>query len=440
MQMDDLSPMSNNQLSTQKVKELKRDLNKYTTSLNYEKGVIQCKKILFFTPNDPEIYLILSSLYLKLYDLSSSISCLQKALLLCPQNELIKFKLNNLYFCKGVIRYEQSDQLQCDFDILSEMRMELKPCHYYYFRARAFLMLNKIPDCMNELNKALIIDNSNEHILVFCGKLMIQTGRVKEGEKMLWKAHEINPSNEDVKQFILIMKKRMNEILQKTNENILKRRLKLALLLSTKALAIFPNHPEALLLRSSIYRSMGQLNKSISDLTQAKYYAGKGNMSNLIQNYISNIYNELASQKLTENNIQGAMNYIEESLMNNPNDLIAHLNKGDCFMKVKDIMSAKNEYMRCLSINPNSINAKIRLSQVFYKLAILSYNSKDYDDALEYLNSSISYNQKSDAVYALRARTNLKLNQIKDALEDSQIAFAINPKNQDAIEIKKFLT
>ena len=55
--------------------ELKTELNMAVETSNFEKGIIICKKLLFFLPNDINLYMTLSNLYLKLYDLSSSITC-----------------------------------------------------------------------------------------------------------------------------------------------------------------------------------------------------------------------------------------------------------------------------------------------------------------------------------------------------------------------------
>ena len=133
------------------------------------------------------------------------------------------------------------------------------------------------------------------------------------------------------------------------------------------------------------------------------------------------------------------MKFINNELQINPEDALAHFNKGDCYMKLKDIINAKEEYIKCLQIDNDFIEARYRLSIVYYKLAILSYNSKDYEEALQLLNNSINYYNGNDIIHVLRARTYLKLDKIKEAYEDAVIAYMINPKNQDAIEIKKIL-
>ena len=163
-------------------------------------------------------------------------------------------------------------------------------------------------------------------------------------------------------------------------------------------------------------------------------------MRDYIKEYLSNIYNELSQHKLNEGDYVNAMFYTNEAIKNDPNDLKAHLCKGDIFLKQKDIVNAKDEYLKCYQIKNSFLEARTRLSMVFYKLAILSYNSKDYEEALKLLTSSIQYYNKSDYIHVLRARTYLKLNKIKEAYEDASIAYLLNPNNQDAIEIKRFLS
>ena len=56
------------------IAKLKNQLNFLIETLNYEQAIILCKKILFFTPQDPYLYKTLSDLYLKIFDISSSIT------------------------------------------------------------------------------------------------------------------------------------------------------------------------------------------------------------------------------------------------------------------------------------------------------------------------------------------------------------------------------
>ena len=426
--------------------ELKTELNMAVETSNFEKGIIICKKLLFFLPNDINLYMTLSDLYLKLYDLSSSTTCLKKILLIDPNNTEVQLKLKNLNFCKGLLQTQENGLIEDDIDLLSEMHNEqVTKSHYYFLRAKSFLALGNIEDCVHDIYRILTFDPSNEHAIILLSKVLTGQGKVKEAEMLMWKANEINPSNPDTKQFTSIMKKKMDEVMKDANLNVLKGRLKTGLLLVTKALKIYPNHPEALLLRSSILKSLGLLDESIADLNLIKEYLANNtnsdiNMREYIKEYLSNIYNELCLSKLNEGDCVTAMFYANEAIKNDSNDVNAYLNKGDIYLKQKDIINAKECYLKCYEIKSNFIEARTRLSMVYYKLAILSYNSKDYEEALKLLNSSIEFYNKIDYIHVLRARTYLKLNKIKEAYEDASIAYLLNPNNQDAIEIKRFLS
>ena len=427
------------------ISKLKNQLNFLIETLNYEQAIILCKKILFFTPDDPQIYQTLSNLYLKIYDISSSITCLKKILLIAqnsPDFMKLKVNLKDLYFCKGLLESQSSGKLENDVDLLSHINNNGVTLNDYLFlRAKSFLILGNVKEGIEDINKILENDHQNDRALVLLAKVLSSQGKEKEGASLMWKAYKINPNNPEAKTFTKTMKKLMDEVLKEANLNVLKGRYKTGLLLSVKALKIYPNHPEALLLRSSIFKSLGKYNESIMDLNKALMFSNETSdeIKEMIKNSSNSIYNDLSLEYLNTNNCDLAMKFINNALQINPEDVIAHFNKGDCYLKLKDIINAKEEYITCLEIDENFNDAKLRLSTVFYKLAILSYNSKDYDEALQLLNESIKYYGGNDIIHVLRARTYLKLDRIKEAYEDAVIAYMINPQNQDAIEIKKIL-
>ena len=387
----------------------------------------------------------LSNLYAKIYDISSSITCLKKILLISNKNEKVAkltIDLKNLMFCKGLLEGQSSGKLESDIDLLSEINNgEMTLNNYFFLRAKSLLILGNTKECINDINRILSQDPKNDKAIVLLAKVLSSQGKEKEGASLMWKAYKINPNNPEVKTFTNTMKKLMDEVLRNANLNVLKGRYKTGLLLSVKALKIYPNHPEALLLRSSIFKSLGKYNESIMDLNKALMYGSETSeeINDMIKNSLSSIYNDLSLVHLNENNCELAMKYINNALQINPDDVTAHFNKGDCFLKLKDIINAKDEYYTCLKIDEDFNDAKFRLSTVYYKLAILSYNSKDYEEALQLLNASIKYYDGNDVIHVLRARTFLKLDKIKEAYEDAVIAYMINPQNQDAIEIKKIL-
>ena len=354
----------------------------------------------------------------------------------------LKVNLKDLYFCKGLLESQSSGKLENDVDLLSHINNNgITLNDYLFLRDKSFLILGNVKEGIEDINKILENDHQNDRALVLLAKVLSSQGKEKEGALLMWKVYKINANNPEAKTFTKTMKKLMDEVLKEANLNVLKGRYKTGLLLSLKALKIYLNHPEALLLRNLIFKSLGKYNESIMDLNKALMFSNETSdeIKEMIKNSLNSIYNDLSLEYLNSNNCDLAMKFINNTLQINPEDVIAHFNKGDCYLKLKDIINAKEEYITCLEIDENFNEAKLRLSTVYYKLAILSYNSKDYDESLQLLNESVKYYGRNDIIHVLRARTYLKLDRIKEAYEDAVIAYMINPQNQDAIEIKKIL-
>jgi tetratricopeptide (TPR) repeat protein len=97
-------------------------------------------------------------------------------------------------------------------------------------------------------------------------------GKFKESSYYLWKVYNINPNHSEIRQYESVMKLKMFECLEKANENILKSKFNMGLLWTTKALNLYPNHPEGLLLKSAILRKMGNFEHSLNFLNLASQH------------------------------------------------------------------------------------------------------------------------------------------------------------------------
>ena len=193
------------------ISKLKNQLNFLIETLNYEQAIILCKKILFFTPDDPQIYQTLSNLYLKIYDISSSITCLKKILLIAQNShDFMKLKVNlkDLYFCKGLLESQSSGKLENDVDLLSHINNNgITLNDYLFLRAKSFLILGNVKEGIEDINKILENDHQNDRALVLLAKVLSSQGKEKEGASLMWKAYKINPNNPEAKTFTKTMKK-----------------------------------------------------------------------------------------------------------------------------------------------------------------------------------------------------------------------------------------
>ena len=103
------------------------------------------------------------------------------------------------------------------------------------------------------------------------------------------------------------------------------------------------------------------------DLNRALMFSNKTSpeINEMIKNSLIYIYNAISLEYLNNNNCEMAMKFINNALQININNPIAYFNKGDCYLKLKDIINAKDEYYNCLQIDNNFLDAKLRLSTVY---------------------------------------------------------------------------
>ncbi len=133
----------------------------------------------------------------------------------------------------------------------------------------AFLSVNQKEESLRELEKILKSDSNNIESLLLKGKIYLFMGNIIEGGKHFWKVNQLNAEHSEIKQYVSIMKNKMQECLLKANTNIIKGKFRMGILWCGTALSIYPNHPEALLMRSALNRRLGNFNESIADLNIA---------------------------------------------------------------------------------------------------------------------------------------------------------------------------
>lgn len=133
----------------------------------------------------------------------------------------------------------------------------------------AFLSVNRKDESLRELEKILKNDSNNIESLILKGKIYLFMGNFIESGKYFWKVNQLNPDHSEIQQYVSIMRIKMQECLQKANTNIIKGKLRMGILWCGTSLSIYPNHPEALLMRSALHRKLGNFNEAIADLNVA---------------------------------------------------------------------------------------------------------------------------------------------------------------------------
>lgn len=225
--------------------------------------------------------------------------------------------------------------------------------------------------------------------------------------------------------------------MKEAQRNLHRENYKCALLWLSKGLKYFPNHPECLIMRSSVYKHIKNLGLAIKDLDLAQKYIKSEIYKSKINEIISSTYNELAVNTINKNLLNEAIKLLNEAIKYSPNNKYLYINKGDCFFKSKDYNSANSEYLKAFKLDGESQEIKARIATVLFKYAILCFNSKEYNNCINYLKKSLEYTPLCSEFYLLTARCFLKLNDKFSAIINLEKGLEVNPEHRDCILMMK---
>lgn len=300
----------------------------------------------------------------------------------------------------------------------------------------SFYSIGLIQSALDTLNEIIVNEKDHLDSYILLAKIYYEIGDFVKSDENNWKAYNLNPEHPEVKRFSSIKLKKMKECLIKANDNILKNKIEMGLLWTTKALNYYPNHPKALLLRSSIYRKLNRIDEALIDLNSAAFYMNIGNNKEKVIKRICETYNEIALFLMNKDPHE-SHRMLKEALKLEENSLETNFNFGLCLLEKKEINLALETFQKCLRINPYFQKAKLQCAIIFYKFAIMSFNSKEYLESINYLQSALNNYSESPDFYLLRAKCYLKLHRLKKAFNDVGICLKLDPNKLEAIEIKK---
>ena len=174
---------------------------------------------------------------------------------------------------------------------------------------------------------------------------------------------------------------------------------------------------------------------------------------------LSQTYSNKASNLFMQQNIDGAIECLNEAIKINPNDPMLFLNRGFINHLSKNYQSAMEDYNHALQINPSfafaynnrgvlkvalhdvqgamndyatALSINKNYSDVYYNRGNLKYMTDDLKGALSDYDKAIELNPKDSEAYNNRGVVKKRLNFNVGALSDYSQAIAINPKDSIA--------
>ena len=140
---------------------------------------------------------------------------------------------------------------------------------------------------------------------------------------------------------------------------------------------------------------------------------------------MSNSYISKASNLFMRNDLQGALDTLNEAISANPNNPQLYLNRGFLKHVVFDYDGALQDYNTALKINP-------RFAYAYNNRGVLKVAMKDINGAMADYATALEINKNYSDVYYNRGNLKYMTDDLKGALDDYNIAIELNPKDSEA--------
>ena len=144
-------------------------------------------------------------------DFSSAIQNFKRALLLKHDDGWL-FKMNQLYFMKGLTLIEEG---YCNDALNLISTIDSQDVKFTYLKALSYVRASNKDLAFEEIENCLAQDPTNIEVLILKGKLLWSVDKIDEGNECFWAAHSIFPEHHEVKEFLSIQRPRAMEYYNK---------------------------------------------------------------------------------------------------------------------------------------------------------------------------------------------------------------------------------
>jgi Tfp pilus assembly protein PilF len=264
---------------------------KCVQNMDYEGALIEFNKVIFYDKNIPEVYAEKAEIYIKLCDFSSAIQQYKKALLIRNDDTWL-FKMNQLYFMKGLTLIEEG---YCNDALNLISTIETDDVKFTYLKALSYVRASNKDLAFVEIENCLAKDTNNVEVLILKGKLLWSIDKVDLGNDCFWAAHSIFPEHHEVIEFLSIQRPRAMEYYKKAVKFVFEGNKYLAMDNIQKGLELFHDMTRLLLLRAAIFRESRDYDQALSDLERASKFMFAEGLQNDVTVQIGLTYNDMGT-------------------------------------------------------------------------------------------------------------------------------------------------
>ena len=396
---------------------------KCVQNMDYEGALIEFNKVIFYDKNIPEVYAEKAEIYIKLCDFSSAIQQYKKALLIRNDDTWL-FKMNQLYFMKGLTLIEEG---YCNDALNLISTIETDDVKFTYLKALSYVRASNKDLAFVEIENCLAKDPNNVEVLILKGKLLWSIDKVDLGNDCFWAAHSIFPEHHEVIEFLSIQRPRAMEYYKKAVKFVFEGNKYLAMDNIQKGLELFHDMTRLLLLRAAIFRESRDYDQALSDLERASKFMFAEGLQNDVTVQIGLTYNDMGTSLFQKERYHEAMTILNEAITFMPTDPGIHINRGDTYRELKKFNLAQSDYHYAMDLGGSAKLIHPRLSLNHYALGAQCYNRQDYEGANIEFTRAIEFFDNNPEYYLNRARACMELGHYDTCYQDLKKSLELNP-------------
>ncbi|XP_013419989.1 tetratricopeptide repeat protein 16 [Lingula anatina] len=405
---------------------------------DYDRAILCLNKCIILKPWVVDYYVLRAETFLQSTDFQSSILNYKKACVLDPDCAQYYTRLAFIYYMQGQCLFDQRlypEALEA-FSRAAEMQPNIEG---YHTRSIACLAaLNRHGECLALVNKRLEMENDNPDYYVMRARLHDMFRNYTLCYYDIKDALALSPDHPEA----LKLKKKLEDKAEDCKHHAVQLtingKLRDALQKISLAIETNPSIAEYHVLRGAAHRRLGDFNSAIDDYLLAMDKTDHNEDSPVYrdaQRQLLLTYNDFAVECFKKCFYEEAIILLNKAIKGEKDQKGLYINRGDCFFRLGEINFALADYHQALELDPMNQNVKTRISIIHNEYGVADYTDKKYKDAEARFTLAIQHNPRIGQYYISRTRARYMLENHNGARHDIVMALHLDPSNEEILSL-----
>ena len=433
-----------------------------------------------FVCSDHNFFNMRAECYFRAHDLKSCVSNLRYVLKLLPEDQGTRKRLARVLDLQGINWLKAKNFKAAESCFGESCKLDPVRATFWIHKSIALVSSLDYPEALRAVEQAMSVEQATADVYCLRGKIHWALNLTDTGNRDFRMAQELAPDHPEVVSFISAMIEKSGgfyrEAMDKlqtigsydSSSEVREEEVLEAIRLLTQALALVPDDMRLLMLRSKAYRSIGNFDKSLTDIDDAAFHYCQGMLGDEVPKFVPNrrvwvetqsmkgkyrepviltqqrslTLNEMAMVEVRNCNYSKAISLlnrvIEEEYKLHDKDMTAvnakfFVNRGDCYRATGKIEQAMSDFHRAYDADPSNWETKTRLSMIHYMAGLQMFNDGMYSNAEVEFTVAIKYNPKVSGYYESRGKACFYQYNYDGAYADYKEALKLDPGNREVL-------